>query len=200
MKAKKISLSINKQVNDRNLTLDCEIRTSMKSLGLKSMLNRANIKKQKGFLTFHLFYLIILLPFIQKTITFFVSKDCYLNQANAKKDTFYRFLNNESFNWRKLVLLLAQKVISKCGDVPLSQKVLIADDTIVQKTGKKMEMVSYHFDHAKKRNVLGYQFLQLVFHNGINLFPIAVSQHTSSKQPNNKRRDRQKDNWLEKQS
>ena len=142
-------------------------------------------KKSKGILTIHLLYLIILLPFIQKGLSYLSSKDCYINQAKAKKDAFYRLLYHESFNWRKFVQLLALKIINKCDDVPLRQKTLIADDTIAPKTGKKMEYVSYHFDHAKRRNILGYQFLQLGFHNGINFFPISVSQHTSAKRQNN---------------
>ena len=33
---------------------------------------------------------------------------------------------------------------------------LAIDDTLVEKTGKKMEGVSYHYDHCTGRNVLGY--------------------------------------------
>jgi len=183
------SLSIQSQINNRKLSLDCEIRNSMKSLGFKSMLNQANIKKSKGVFTIHLIYLILLIPFLKKSLSFYWSKNCYINQTNARKDTFYRLLNKETFNWRNLVHMLASKIIDRCGDVPHRQKTLIADDTIAPKTGKNMEMVSYHFDHAKRRNILGYQFLQLGFHNGINFFPISVSPHTSTKRPNNRLRN-----------
>jgi hypothetical protein len=39
------------------------------------------------------------------------------------------------------------KVISHSEDTPLKEKVLIADDSISAKTGKNIELVSYHFDH-----------------------------------------------------
>ena len=81
------------------------------------------------------------------------------------------------------------KVIACCDDVPLGQKVLIADDSLITKTGKDMELVSYHFDHKTKRSVLGNQCLQLGYHNGINFFPLDVSFNASSKRPNNKLRD-----------
>ena len=66
---------------------------------------------------------------------------------------------------------VALKVINFCGDVPLSEKALIADDAIVPKTGNKMELVSYHFDHKVHRSILGNQCLQLGYHNGLNFFP-----------------------------
>jgi len=37
-----------------------------------------------------------------------------------------------------------------------------------------MELVSYHFNHKKSRTVLGYQYLQLGYHNGINFFSLDV--------------------------
>jgi hypothetical protein len=66
---------------------------------------------------------------------------------------------------------------------------LIADDTNINKTGKKMELVSYHFDHKTGKSILGYQCLQLGYHNGINFFPLDVAQSTSSNRPNKKLRD-----------
>lgn len=66
---------------------------------------------------------------------------------------------------------------------------MIADDSLVPKSGKDIELVSYHFDHKTKRSVLGSQCLQLGYHNGINFFPLDVAINTSSKRPNNKLRD-----------
>jgi hypothetical protein len=46
------------------------------------------------------------------------------------KDTFYRFLSNHRYNWRRLIHLLALKAIKLFA--PLSscqEKVLILDDT-----------------------------------------------------------------------
>jgi len=77
-------------------------------------------------------------------------------------------------------------------DTALMKKVLIADDTIAHKTGQNMELVSYHFDHALKRSVLGYQCLQLGYHNGANFFPIDVAFHCSSNRPNQHMRDMDK--------
>lgn len=183
------SLSLQKQILDQNIVIDSEINSAFKALKFKSLLNRSGIRKAKGYRTITLLFLIVLLPFIKRTLTDLWNSEYLNNTTNAQKDVFYRFLNYERFNWRKFVYLLAQKIIVCSHDVPFKQKVLIADDTLVPKSGKDMELVSYHFDHKTKRSILGNQCLQLGYHNGINFFPLDVSFNTSSKRPNNKLRD-----------
>ena len=38
-----------------------------------------------------------------------------------------------------------------------------------------MELVSYHFNHKTSRTVLGYQYLQFGYNNGINFFSLDVA-------------------------
>ena len=90
----------------------------------------------------------MLLPFLKRSHRLL---ELDLKTVQAHKDTFYRFLNNGSFNWRKLVYLMALKTIAMSDEVPLKEKVLIADDSICPKSGKEIEMVSYHFDHKVRR-------------------------------------------------
>ena len=122
-------------------------------------------------------------------MTAYWSEENLSQSIEAQKDTFYRFLNHERYNWRRLVYLLAIKLISMNGHVPLRDKVLIADDTILPKTGKQMELVSYHFDHKSMKSILGYQCLQLVYQDDTNLFPLDMANHTSSKRPNTNIKD-----------
>jgi len=75
------------------------------------------------------------------------------NQIDAQIDTYYRFINHERFNWRKFIYFLVLKVIAHSDDSPLKQKVLITDDSISAKTGKNIELVSYHFDHKLGRSI-----------------------------------------------
>ena len=56
-------------------------------------------------------------------------------ELDARKDTYFRILNNERFNWLKLIYKLATKVIASADQTPLQQKVIIADDTISNKSG-----------------------------------------------------------------
>jgi hypothetical protein len=106
------------------------------------------------------------------------------NQIDAQKDTYYRFINHERFNWRKFVYFLALKVIAHSEDTPLKEKLLIADDSISAKTGKDIELVSYHFDHKVGRSILGNCYLQLGYHNGINFYSVDVALISSSNRAN----------------
>jgi len=182
------SLSLQKQISKQKIVIDSEINSAFKELRFRSLLNRSGIRKARGYTTITLLFLIVLLPFIKRKLTDIWNSEYLTNSTNAQKDAFYRFLNCETFNWRRFVYLLALKVIACSDDVPLRQKVLIADDSLVPKSGKDMELVSYHFDHKTNRSILSNQCLQLGYHNGINFFPLDVAFNTSSKRPNNKLR------------
>ena len=173
---KPLSLSLQKEIEKRNLSLDSEIHTALQTLRIKSLLCRSNIMKRNGYTTVTLLYWLLLLPFIMKRTTFLWTGHTFLN---AKKDTFYRFLNNEYFHWRTLIYRLVLKMIAICDETPLRDKTLILDDTIEKKTGKEMELVSYHFDHTTQKSVLGYQLSS----TGI---PLDAGFHVSKSRPNTK--------------
>ncbi len=73
----------------------------------------------------------------------------------------------------------------------------ITDDSIGPKTGKEMELVSYHFDHKSGKSILGNQYLQLGFHNGTNFYPLDMAMISSKKRPNNnlKCMDKRTNGW-----
>lgn len=183
------SLSLQKQIQNQTISIDTEINRALQELKFRSLLKRSGITKNKGYATISLLFLFVLLPFLKRKLTDFWNSQCLENQIDAQKDTYYRFLNHERFNWRKFVYVLALKVIAHSDDTPLKEKVLIADDSISAKTGKDIELVSYHFDHKIGRSILGNCYLQLGYHNGINFYPVDVALATSSNRPSSKLRN-----------
>lgn len=192
-----LSLSLQKEIAKRNICLESEIERSINSFGFRTMLHRCGIYKQKGYPTISILYMMILLPFIKKCMTSFWTDDFFHKICDAHKDTYYRFLNNERFNWRKFIYMFLSRIINRLEDRPLREKVLIADDTILPKSGKQMELVSYHFDHAKRRSILGYQCLQLGYHDGFNFYPVDMAGHTSKNRTNHelKQIDKRTNGW-----
>ena len=144
---KSFSLSLQKEIEKRDLSMDSEINKAFKELRLKSLLRRSGIKKHKGYPTIALLYLIVLLPFFKRYMSYLWINNCFIKQFDAQKDTYYRFLNHERFNWRTFIYFLALRIITNCDEVSLEQKVLIADDSISPKTGKNME---FFFDGKKE--------------------------------------------------
>ena len=182
------SLSLQKQIQNQTISIDTELNRAFSELNFRLLLKRSGITKNKGYATISLIFLFVLLPFLKRKLTDFWSSKCLENQIEAQKDTYYRFINHERFNWRKFVYFLALKVIAHSDDTPLKEKVLIADDSISSKTGKNIELVSYHFDHKIGRSLLSNCHLQLGYHNGINFYPVDVSLISSSNRPNNRMR------------
>ncbi|MFZ2631264.1 MAG: transposase [Desulfosalsimonadaceae bacterium] len=191
------SLSLQKQVEQQRIIYDSEINKAFNELKIKSLLKRSGIVKEKGYPTISLVFIYVLVPFFKKKLSEYWNSKYIQNHIKAQKDVYYRFINCERFNWRKFIYFVALKIIHFCDDVPLSQKVLIADDTIAAKTGKEMELVSYHFDHKIHRTILGNQYLQLGYHNGVNFFPIDMAIKTSAKRPNKRTRavDKRTSGW-----
>jgi hypothetical protein len=178
------SLSLQKQIKNQSICIDTELNRAFRELNFRSLLKRSGITKQKGYATISLMFLFVVLPFIKRKLTDFWSSRCLENQIDAQKDTYYRFINHERFNWRKLVYFLALKIIAHSDDTPLKEKVLIADDSISAKTGKGIELVSYHYDHKVGRSILGNCYLQLGYHNGINFYPLDMALISSSNRAN----------------
>lgn len=191
------SLSLQKQINNQTISIDTEINRAFQELKFRSLLKRSGITKNKGYATISLMFLFVLLPFLKRKLTDFWSSQCLENQIEAQKDSYYRFINHERFNWRKFVYFLALKVIAQSDDTPLKEKVLIADDSISAKTGKNIELVSYHFDHKVGRSVLGNCYLQLGYHNGINFYPVDAVLNSSSNRANTRLRaiDKRTSGW-----
>lgn len=182
--SKTFSLSLQKHFSVKPRELDYDFRRAFDNLRFRSLLRCCGIIKGRGYDTISLLFWIVMVPFLKKPMTSLWLSKYIGRQIDAKKDTYYRFLNNERFNWRKLVYKLTTKVIALADQTPLREKVIIADDTISNKTGKDMELVSYHFDHKEHRNALGYQCLQIGYHNGIQFFPLDMAFHTSKQRPN----------------
>lgn len=63
---KPLSLSLQKEIEKRNLSLDSEIHTALQTLRIKSLLCRSNIMRRNGYTTVTLLYWLLLLPFIMK--------------------------------------------------------------------------------------------------------------------------------------
>ena len=183
------SLSIQREIESRGLNVESEVNKSFNELGIRTLLHQSGIRKEKGFPPVTLLFVMTVLPLIKHSLCSLWSGQFFANVIAAQKDTYYRFLNHPCFNWRKFVLLLACREIARTDQSVFNDRTIIVDDTILGKTGEKMELVSYHHDHTTNRSKLGYQMLQLGYHNGARFYPLDFGLHTSAKQTNDKLRD-----------
>ena len=153
-----------------NTTLKNPIFETMRLLNIKSILKSANfVKKREGvspyLVVLHFVYMLVM----NKKISTFI------NQSNdsLKKDTYYRLLQNSSYNWRKLLSLTNLKILKLLHKVQDSSavKVLIIDDTVEGKTGKYVEgSRDALWSNKEKRNIRGINVVSLNYSDGYSNF------------------------------
>jgi IS4 transposase len=153
-----------------NATLKNPIYQTMQLLNIKSILKNANfVKKREGvtpyLVVLHFVYMLVM----NKKISTFMSQ----SNNSLKKDTYYRLLQNSSYNWRKLLSLTNLKILKLLHKVQDSSsvKVLIIDDTVEGKTGKYVEgSRDALWSNKEKRNIRGINVVSLNYSDGYSNF------------------------------
>ncbi|NQU32934.1 MAG: transposase [Bacteroidetes bacterium] len=153
-----------------NTTLKNPIFQTMQLLNIKSILKSANfVKKREGvnpyLVVLHFVYMLVM----NKKISTFMSQ----SNNSLKKDTYYRLLQNSSYNWRKLLSLTNLKILKLLHKVQDSSsiKVLIIDDTVEGKTGKYVEgSRDALWSNKEKRNIRGINVVSLNYSDGYSNF------------------------------
>jgi len=148
--------------------------------GINKMLNKA---KDRGILPSNIFQILFMLPFVNlKNIrSLFLSG--IRSEVNGERDTYYRFLKNPNIPWRRVLLAFVVqfcKVVNKHSEdkgQPTTPKCIIVDDSLLPKTGKKIELIGKVFDHCTHRYLLGIKLLLVAFWDGKSFIPMDFSLH-----------------------
>lgn len=116
------------QISQKN-QLPKELDSVFSELEMNKHLRQAGIKKSFGFSCSYLFQLVFCLIFQHKN--WFLLLNSKKADKFPAKDAVYRFLNQSTFNWRRLLLLLSTVTISKVNRLTDKSrpKVFILDDS-----------------------------------------------------------------------
>jgi len=158
-----------------NTTLKNPIYQTMQLLNIKTILKSANfVKKREGIspylVVLHFVYMLVM----NKKISTFMKQ----SNDSLKKDTYYRLLQNSSYNWRKLLSLSTLKILKLLHKVQDSKliKVLILDDTIEGKTGKNIEgSRDALWSNKEKRKIRGVNIVSLNYSDGLSNFMVDLA-------------------------
>lgn len=114
-----------------------QFSAAFRELQLGRLLRNANITKNCGIPAFEVFQFLLLLVFQGKNLFRFLNSK-HKDQA-VSKNTYYRFLNETSYNWKKFLLLLAVRVSSAFDKLtrPERVKVLVLDDSVIKRNRSK---------------------------------------------------------------
>lgn len=154
------------------------------SFNLATILNRSRIRKSKGHAAKDIFISLFSLPF--------EGKDFFHDLANSDdspygKDAIYEFLKCETFNWRKLLLCLAVKLVALFENLTNKdrEKVLIIDDSTLSRPRSKMvELLARVFDHSENKYLKGYRLLTACWSDGASFLPLDFALLSSANKEN----------------
>jgi hypothetical protein len=161
-----------------------KIKGFFSRFNIATQLNRAGIRKSKGFSAKDVFAKIFAVSFLGKNIYHGIVKN---SDESIGKDVFYDFLKCEKFNWRKLTLSLAVQIISFFHELTDAkrEKVLIVDDsTLSRNRSKTAELLARVFDHTENKYLKGYRFLSICWSDGASFLPLDFALLSSTNKKN----------------
>lgn len=162
-----------------NTTFD-KIQNSLKELKIGRALNIGNINKRTGADARDVFQALLSLKFYGISWNRFTSSD---RHTDLSKDSGYRFLKNEHFNWRSVIYSLsaeAVELISKANTDDRTQYLIIDDTPLGRKGSKKADMLSYIYDHVDQRTYKGYLLETCGWSDGYSFIPLDMVYTASS--------------------
>ncbi len=114
-----------------------QFSNAIRELQIGKLLRKANITKSCGISAYEVFQFLLLLVFQGKTLFRFLNSK--RKDLAVSKNTYYRFLNDSSFNWTRFLLLLSAKETSAFSSLtrPERVKVLVLDDSVVRRNRSK---------------------------------------------------------------
>lgn len=148
--------------NDKNENTQNQFSNALKELQIGKLLRNSNITKSCGISAYEVFQFLLLLVFQGRNLFRFLNSK-HKGQA-VSKNTYYRFLNETSYNWSRFLLLLAVKVTSRFDALtrPERVKVLVLDDSVVKRNrSKSVELLARVYDHVEHRFQKGFTLLTL---------------------------------------
>ena len=176
----KVTKKISEIATDVNfLQLDSEnILNSFKALKLSPLFSDFRKVKRCGYSLQSLLSLLIW-SVLNGNKTVNSSLSCISSNGTFMgKDSFFRFKNNSKINWRRLLWYICHRFAAiTSGEDTASQavKCLIFDDTLLSKTGRKIEKIGYVHDHVTNTFKLGFKLLVALYWDGKSGIPVDFS-------------------------
>ena len=156
-------------INIINDKLKNPVFQTIQLLNMKTILKKSNFSKKEGaevhMVVLHFVYMLVM----NKKISTFKKQ----SNDSFGKDVYYRLLSNSSYNWRSLLSLSSEKILSLLHKVQDSTaiKVFIIDDTVEDKVGKNIEgSCDSLYSNKEKRKIRGINVVSLNYSDGFSNF------------------------------
>lgn len=188
----------NDDFENQECKINCEFGEAIRELQISKLLTKSNIKGKNGKSFYEVFQFLLLLVFQNCNMFHFLNSK--KRDTAFSKNTYYRFLNNTRFNWYKFITLLSTKVIAYFDTLTKPERVmcLVLDDSVVERSrSKKVELLSYVYNHVIGKTVKGFNMLSLGWTDGYSYVPVGFNMMASA---NSKKRIVEANSTIDKRS
>lgn len=171
--------------NEKNENTQNQFSNALKKLQIGKLLRKSNITKSCGVSAYAVFQFLLLLVFQGKNLFRFLNSKH--KDLAVSKNTYYRFLNETSYNWTKFLLLLAVKVTTAFDALtrPERVKVLVLDDSVIKRNrSKAVELLARVYDHVEHKYQKGFTLLTLGWSDGYSFIPTGFNMLSSASKSN----------------
>jgi hypothetical protein len=137
-----------------------------------SLLHRCGIRKRHGHGVRSLIQTIFTLPFVGRNFFRGITINVELPFG---KDAAYQILKGSTYNWRRLMLILATRLFTVFDRLTDEQResVLIIDDSPYDRSrSKTVELLSRVYDHSAGRFIRGFRMLTICWSDGVSCLPV----------------------------
>jgi len=169
----------------KNFRADLELRIKelFAVLHIQSHLTGAGIRKYEGACARQLLFVLTILVFLHiKTVHDLLHRPLKF-MVRAQKDAFYRFKKAE-WSWgpfyRRFLVYLGKRLR---WSETARDNCFILDTSALPKRGKRLEHLSFVYDHSQGKTVKGYEILALGLLTPRNFYPVNFGHHFSQTAP-----------------
>ena len=170
---KKFKGEIEKYLAKEKNIFESRIERAFHMLHIKTKLNQSKIRKKQGHHPAHLLFIMTLLPLFKiSTIHGFCTRN-WDHWCSARKDAFYRF-KQASCRWRSFLYAVLGRMFEllQSDQHDITDRYLVIDDSPIPKRGRKIENVSFIYDHTLGRSILGFSLVTIGLFTGKNFYPV----------------------------
>ncbi|MEI6057237.1 MAG: transposase [Lentisphaerota bacterium] len=148
--------------------VDNEIQDSIKKLKFFKHIKQYSKTKRSGWsIESTVFTLLVWVYLKNDSIKMFYEKRLSIFFKGGK-DVLYETMRDEGINWRQVSVSTAKEIYVQNNIANETETAFVIDDTIKERSGRKVEGISSHFEHSHGRYVMGHQMIELglAFRNG----------------------------------
>ena len=152
------------------------IHSLFENMGMKSMLLRCGFKKRSGASPVNLLIAAISTVLCGYSNIYEMFCSTFSRSLNVSRDSVYRFLKNDRYNWNTLLLDMSAfvvKFISSLSDEGHFNTFIIDDTVLERPRSKKTEGLCWIFNHVIGKSVKGFIALSLGWSDGISFVPVS---------------------------